>query len=342
MKKILFWVFICSICFAACEKDPDFSPEDAQAEVTKYLVEEDPVYADVYVQVESNLTTFMVKLQYSVNVSMEPYKIADFIPVSNYPDGFSKKNSVFNCHLSDLENNTTYYGNILVMSPLGTILKTVNIHFSTRDFSKEGLYIENIEDITLGAASIIGCAPLKDKYSYTNIGFYYSLDADLKNAQKVRGKWITYNDLNLYTGHIGELFPNTTYYCAAVATIEGNEYVSETVSFKTLSGVITGDAYNITTKAATCSFYVDDLGDYNISEQFDAGILYGTSKNLSFQNGRYIRAGNFVHTGGTYEVDLSNLTSGVTYYYCAYAQKDEYSMLETGSMLGEIKSFTTK
>ena len=69
---------------------------------------------------------------------------------------------------------------------------------------------------------------------------------------------------------------------------------------------------------------------------FVRGIVYSSSNNNPTVGGTGCNTKTSSGTTGTFSVDLTGLTQGITYYYRAYATNDK------GTSYGEVKSFTTK
>ena len=90
--------------------------------------------------------------------------------------------------------------------------------------------------------------------------------------------------------------------------------------------VITGTVSNITGTNATLSGNVADDGGATIT---DRGFLYGTSSNYLT---RTVQSGSVT---GNFTANLTDLTSGTTYYYKAYASNTERTAY------GEVRTFTT-
>ena len=110
-----------------------------------------------------------------------------------------------------------------------------------------------------------------------------------------------------------------------------DEEVSEPVYFKaTLSNkVITGGATNITTNSVLLSGQI--IG-YDMTGTDKYGVSVSTE--ASMKNAKFISA--YSHTDGQFTVNISKLTPGKTYYWCAYAKdKNRY-------IYGDIKTFTTQ
>ena len=91
--------------------------------------------------------------------------------------------------------------------------------------------------------------------------------------------------------------------------------------------VTTGYATDITQNSARVGGTVSGA-----DSRVTVGIVYGTTNSLSVETDKKMSTTSM----GGYSVELSGLTAGTTYYYCAYAEVDgEY-------YYGEVKNFTTE
>lgn len=124
------------------------------------------------------------------------------------------------------------------------------------------------------------------------------------------------------------------------ATIADREFVSDnirksqseseefTLMFHTLTTIVTGNITNITYTSATCEGDLVTTSGFPITEK---GICYAETANPTIDNTK-LTAGNEL---GAFQVDLTGLTSGKTYYVKAFATTSR------GTYYGEEKSFTT-
>ena len=148
----------------------------------------------------------------------------------------------------------------------------------------------------------------------------------------------------------------TYYYCSF--TRAGSKFkLGEIKSFSTkslsASPLSTGDATDVTFTSATIKNTSTIASMYPKNTSISYGVRYSISKeslaetsfldgfvgNLYFNPNTgeriYLNNGSVVD-GNSFTIQLRNLTSGTTYYYCAYVSVDGITLT------GEIKSFTTK
>ena len=107
---------------------------------------------------------------------------------------------------------------------------------------------------------------------------------------------------------------------SAIISIMAGQELAKKVS------VTTGSATNITHNGAVVEGVIK-----NIDSPVNAGVLYGTSTNLSVSNAKKASTTSM----GNFTVNLSNLNAGTTYYYCAFAETDG------NYYYGETKFFKT-
>ena len=132
-----------------------------------------------------------------------------------------------------------------------------------------------------------------------------------------------------FTANLTDLTSGTTYYYKAYATNNAGTAYGEVMSFTTPNHptVTTGTASSVTSTGATLSGNVTSDGGATVTTR---GFLYGTnSSNLS----QTVQSGSGT---GSFTANLTDLTSGTTYYYKAYATNS------AGSSYGEVRSFTTE
>lgn len=125
---------------------------------------------------------------------------------------------------------------------------------------------------------------------------------------------------------------------ANITARAGGKSASCTVTVSEPVLVITGEATNLTWNSATLSMTVNQslAGSY---ESYDAGMVYGTSQNLSTTTDYFLEIPRSKdgkpEVRNIYEFALEYLKEGTTYYYMAVATFDDKEYC------GEVKSFQT-
>lgn len=139
------------------------------------------------------------------------------------------------------------------------------------------------------------------------------------------------NGTGTFVSTLTGLQPSTTYYVRAYATnVVGTAY-GEQRTVTTGSGlpsVTTSATTSVTVSSAVCGGNVTDDGGYTVIQR---GVCYSTTPGPTTTSPHTTDGsgtGNFVS-------NLTNLTSGTTYYYRAYATN------ATGTVYGEERTLTT-
>jgi hypothetical protein len=140
-------------------------------------------------------------------------------------------------------------------------------------------------------------------------GFVYGTSTNPTTANTVVTDLV--NGAGTYSLNVTGLTPGITYYVKAYAIVFGETIYGDQLSVKTV--VI--DTVSITNVGQTTATFNGEL----ISDGGDAtairGFVYGTSQNPTLSNNVII---DTVRGQGTYSLNATGLTSGVTYYVRAY------------------------
>lgn len=334
MKKNLLYVLICSICLAACEKDPTFDPEAEKVEINAYVGNIGYSYADVYCQILSNVDVSSVSLELSAFKDMKRSVSYPMTKTTNYPieAEFDKVNIVYKTNLSDLENGSTYYGRIIVKTNIGGSYEKDDIVFSTESLASTGIITKPATNISFTYATLNGeVTSASDIYVYET-GFYYSQNSNMSDALSVEGN----SNYGSFKQEVYNLEANKTYYFQAYAIIKGETYKGQVLSFRTdeysEAKITTNEALEIGYIDAIVSYVITDKGNSSVKE---AGILWGESSSIDISTGVKIKgSGNYENT--TYKVTIEGLSPSEIYYYRAYVINNY------GVSYGEIKIFFTK
>ncbi len=180
-------------------------------------------------------------------------------------------------------------------------------------------------NITGNSVKLSGNVISNGNATVTARGFVYGTSANNLTQSVLSG-----SGNGSYTKTLTGLSSSTTYYYKAYATnSEGTAY-GAVKSFTTmeiyLPTVTTISSTSITTTGATVKGNVASDGNGTVSSR---GFMYGTDANnltLSVQSG---------NGTGNYTINLTELASGTTYYYKAFATND------AGTSYGEVMNFTT-
>ena len=136
-----------------------------------------------------------------------------------------------------------------------------------------------------------------------------------------------------YTINLSNLLDSTTYYVRAYAKNKKGVSYGENVSFMTKGYkapmVTTSAPTNVSYTSASVGGNVTSDGGATITER---GVVYDTSPNPTTSNSKKTSESGV----GSFTVDLTNLSEGVTYYVRAYA------INKKGISYGEQARFTTE
>lgn len=200
----------------------------------------------------------------------------------------------------------------------------------------------NVSKLGITYAHIDGYVNLNlitSSYTSQQIGVELSTNENFNNARQARSKNL---EGNKFTVVIDTFSAASRYYYRTYVKVNDLNYYGEKRSFTTkdFSNITsTGDASSLTYTSARINCKAD-AGSIDSENRISIGVAYSTKKNqLHADSIRYIKSINCSLDNvknNSYEVSVSNLLTGTTYYYCSYTRAgNKYK-------LGEIKSFTTK
>ena len=229
----------------------------------------------------------------------------------------------FDCELV-LEPHTIYYVRAYAVNSIG-----VGYGDQMMITTLDGLAVVStsvVTNVTTTSATCGGIVQSDGGFVVTARGVCWSTLADptISNSHTVDGA-----GSGVFTSHIDDLEPNTTYRIRAYAQNASGISYGTVVTFTTQSGlptVYTENVTSISATSATAGGNVVDDGGYPVVRR---GVCYGTSSQPTILG---------LHTTdgagtGRYVSQLTNLTPGSTYYYRAYATNG------VGTVYGEQKVF---
>ncbi|MBO7134868.1 MAG: hypothetical protein J6W06_12025 [Bacteroidales bacterium] len=232
----------------------------------------------------------------------------------------------FSYNLIDLTDGTTYYYKAYATNSAGTAYGEV-MSFTT--LGTPTVTTGSASSITNTSATLSGNVTSDGGATVTARGFLYGTSSSNLTQTVQSG-----SGTGSFTKSITGLSSYTTYYYKAYAANSAGTSYGEVMSFTTdvyPPTVITGTASNITTTSATISGNVTSDGGATVTER---GFIYNTSGFfLNLVYGTTVQCGNGT---GSFSYNLTDLSSGTTYYYKAYATNSE------GTEYGEVMSFTTE
>lgn len=236
----------------------------------------------------------------------------------------------YNEIFSGLKDNTTYY-----IRPFAKNYKGVSygeeMHFTTAEILLPKVGDVEFSDITYTTAMCTSNIISDGGVSVTSCGFCYSLSP---NSTKDNNHKDSYSTKSPFSVTLSGLTAGARYYVRAYATnIKGTAYGKED-SIKVMSYtepvVVTDEnVQDITYTSALCGGSVKNNGGKEVTE---CGIFYSLSKSPASFNQK--QKGE-LKDDGTFTCNLTDLSAGTKYYFCAYA------INEVGIDYGEEYYFTT-
>ncbi len=235
---------------------------------------------------------------------------------------------VFESQLVGLEIGTQYYFRAYATNEKGTAYGDVK-QFVTMAQSPT---VRTLEIVSDGDAAVFVQAEViaDGGNAVTERGVCWSTTGEpsLDDNMMTNG-----SGLGIFTCHITDLQPNTTYYVRAFARNDVGLGFGETLQFTTGNPIViptvnTVEVSDVTAVSATCVCNVSNNGGAEIT---DRGACWGLEPNPSLSDS-HASAG----TGtGSYSVSLTGLLSNTVYYVRAYATNSQ------GTAYGEVFSFVT-
>lgn len=232
-------------------------------------------------------------------------------------EGLERGTTYYYCAFAENANNIGY-GNVEMLTTLDN--RTVPT-----------IVVNEATDITASSALLSAYVSSTGGSEVAAVGFYLGTDINpVTNGLRVEsvadaGGRFSYTPASLDS--------NTLYFfCAFAENGTGTGYsevqMFTTTEVVTLPAVLTLPATDISQTAARLGGEVMSDGNSPILSK---GFYWGTDADPAGNGTRVASAA----TGDEFHHDLTGLTDGTTYYYCAYAEN------ELGQSLGEVQTFTT-
>ena len=228
-----------------------------------------------------------------------------------------------------LDVNCMYYVRAFVTYSGGTVYGEEK-SFTIKKLSLPTVTTTSPTDIAYTWATVGGNVTNDGAGTVSERGVCYSTSANPTTSDNVEKSG---SGVGNYTVDLYGLSDGTTYYVRAYAINEKGISYGEEKSFTTLQygkpTVLTSSVSDVSYVSATVNCEVTADGGATITER---GVCYSTSSNPTTDD---LTKTSYGRTG-TYNVKLSGLASGETYYVRAYAINSE------GTSYGKVLSFKTK
>ena len=228
-----------------------------------------------------------------------------------------------------LDVNCMYYVRAFVIYSGGTVYGEEK-SFTIKKLSVPTVTTTSPANIAYTSATVGGNVTSDGAGTVSERGVCYSTSANPTTSDNVEKSG---SGVGNYTVDLYGLSDGTTYYVRAYAINEKGISYGEEKSFTTLQygkpTVLTSSVSDVSYVSATVNCEVTADGGATITER---GVCYSTSSNPTTDD---LTKTSYGRTG-TYNVKLSGLASGETYYVRAYAINSE------GTSYGKVLSFKTK
>ena len=228
-----------------------------------------------------------------------------------------------------LDVNCMYYVRAFVIYSGGTVYGEEK-SFTIKKLSVPTVTTTSPTDVAYTSATVGGNVTSDGAGTVSERGVCYSTSANPTTSDNVEKSG---SGVGNYTVDLYGLSDGTTYYVRAYAINEKGISYGEEKSFTTLQygkpTVLTSSVSDVSYVSAIVNCEVTADGGATITER---GVCYSTSSNPTTDD---LTKTSYGRTG-TYNVKLSGLASGETYYVRAYAINSE------GTSYGKVLSFKTK
>ena len=251
------------------------------------------------------------------------YSTMQYPTISNEKVSASYIDYYFDCMLP-LQPHTTYYIRAYAINGMGVGYGN-QISVTTLD-GLSTVTTSGITNITVTSATGGGEVTDDGGFAVQMRGICWSTTPNptINNSHTVDG-----SGLGSFTSSMTNLEPNTTYYVRAYAkSAAGTAYGSQ-IKFATMSGLPTVNTHTVTSISAHSAVgggEVLDDGGYPVVRR---GVCYSTTPDPTLSDAHTTDGAGL----GVFVSQLTNLTSGTSYYYRAYATNG------VGTVYGEQKVF---
>ncbi len=235
----------------------------------------------------------------------------------------------FTSNLTGLAPGITYYVRAYATNKAGTSYGN-EIQFSTLAPTLPLLTTNATSNITRTAASSGGDVYSDGASAVTERGICWGTSP---NPTTANNKTINGSGMGSFTSNLTGLSAGVTYYVRAyakngVGTGYGNQQQFTTLA-PSLASLTTSAVSNVQTTTATTG---GDITNDGFSAVTERGVCWGTSPNPTTANSKLANGSGT----GSYIINITGLTGGVTYYARAYAING------AGTAYGNQVTFTTK
>ena len=220
--------------------------------------------------------------------------------------------------VNNLNPSTKYYACAYAKNENG--VSYGNLYEFTTNGLKVAISIGNVTNIKSSSATLVASIDDAGSPAYTECGFCYSSSSQ---EPTIDNNFIksSHRGVGQFTCSINGLDYNSTYYVRAYAIQNGEVIYSSVINFKpswSKASVTLNDVTNIEETTATFKANVTNAGDPNITEKGFCWSSSSSSPTIDME--RKVVSGTYK---GSYNLNISNLNKGTTYYVRAYVIQNE-------------------
>lgn len=226
----------------------------------------------------------------------------------------------YEAQISNLELKTTYYARAYAKNDGGVAYSEAAVQFSLSGSSPvvsvaeaTDINLENLTAILHGSIDAVGSP------KYTEKGFVYS-NVNTVPSTSDKTVSVTGTSSGSYYANISGLALNKTYYVRAYAKNEtGIVYSAKTVNFSTAPTKPTVSMRAITNVDRTklSALLQGNIDSPGVPKYTEKGFVYSATNSTPSLNDSFIKVSGTC--SGSYEITLTGLSLGKTYYVRAYA-----------------------
>ena len=230
----------------------------------------------------------------------------------------SRSDSLYSAAAAGLSMNTAYYVRAYATNSEGTAYgEEKSFTLTAQQPAVTTLPATNV-GYTSASATLHGSIVGVGIPAYTERGFCYSSIFTTPTVDESK-KAASGSGAGEYFANISGLTPDATYYVRAYATNSQGTAYGSSVSFSVapaLPAIATNAVSNLTETSVTLNASITGVGDPAYTER---GFVYGTAQNPAVEDASATRRVVSGSGTGSFNANLTGLTTGTTYYVRAYA-----------------------
>ena len=334
------------VCSTSCSGD-DALVNDGSHNTTDVAVTSNPTKVGVsFATIDGYVNLNLITANYSKQEIGVEFSMNEDLKFSGRATTKELTGNKLTVHVDTLTANTKYYYRTYVK--LNDIVYNGEIRsFNTKDFNNVTSTSDatnlTFTSVTLNGIANIGSVDEEENFT---IGFAYSkIKSKLvpDSIQYTSRRECPINNVKdkLYSINLTDLQNSTTYYYCSYMKMGKKYKTGQIKSFSTRdidSGLITGEATDITLTSATLNGISEIVNLYPLNYTIRQGFLYSSNEDDLINGNNYwsgIKTIDAVVKGNVLTAEIKELQPNSTYYYCVYAT------IDNTTLKGQVKMFTT-